>query len=315
MHNDSWGYSKFDYNFKSKLEVLNLMIEVASKGGNFMLNVGPKGDGSLPEKSIEVFAEVGGWLNRYGESIYGTEGVDLCPVGWGFATRRQGRIYLHLINTPADGKLLVPCFSGRIDRIHYMNGNELTWQIKGSDLFIQLDRPHEFTEPTVIEIDTPDGALFTPGYSAILSRQYPKASIAPMQAELNGHAKIKSISYYRYFGDWKHFDAIEGINNAESYISWSLRFAEPGSYRIALEYTADSVSAESEGYVSFADEKFRFQVLYTGEICAERPVSFIIHNIADVVIANEGIYLMKIGRIGSGGNLFHLKNVIISPYS
>jgi len=325
-HNDTWGYIKYDKNFKSKLEILEFILEVASKGGNLMLNIGPRGDGSLPEESIDLFLGVGDWLHRYGQSIYGTQGVDLCPAGWGVATKRSGRLYLLVMNVPDDNKLLVPGFTGHIDGVRYMGGANLKWHVNGNDLTVFLSEQTKFHEPIVIEVQTPNGGLRNLEYCAVISRKYSEASLVPAQAELSGGAITRLITFDQYFGDWKHFPAIEGLSDEESCISWNLRFAEPGKYRIALEYAAEKTSEGNEGYVLFSGETYLFQTLCTegggkgtagapnSEEVWDDPVIPIIHKIAVISVKKEGLHTIKIGRIGKGSNLFHLKRMIITPF-
>jgi alpha-L-fucosidase len=70
--NNTWGHSKFDTDWKSPEELLFWLVDIASKGGNYLLNIGPRADGSIPEQSIEVLSEIGTWMDINGPSVYGT---------------------------------------------------------------------------------------------------------------------------------------------------------------------------------------------------------------------------------------------------
>jgi alpha-L-fucosidase len=70
--NNSWGYKSYDHDWKSPTEVLFWIIDIVSKGGNYMLNIGPRGDGSVPEESVKILETVGAWLQKNGKAIYGT---------------------------------------------------------------------------------------------------------------------------------------------------------------------------------------------------------------------------------------------------
>ena len=84
------------------------MVEIVSKGGNYLLNIGPKGDGSIPAVSLATLHTVGEWMQTNGESIYGTTASPLPEQPWGRSTVKGDTVYLHVFTWPADGKLRVP---------------------------------------------------------------------------------------------------------------------------------------------------------------------------------------------------------------
>ena len=98
--NESWGYNPTDTHYKSARQLIHSLCEVAGRGGNLLLNVSPRGDGTLPPEQIERLRAVGGWMRANGESITGTT-AGLEP--WQFygpSTRRGDRVYLHLLMRP-----------------------------------------------------------------------------------------------------------------------------------------------------------------------------------------------------------------------
>lgn len=70
--NNSWGFKSYDHDWKSPGEVLFWIVDILSKGGNYMLNIGPRGDGTVPKESVRILKEVGAWLRKNGEAVYGT---------------------------------------------------------------------------------------------------------------------------------------------------------------------------------------------------------------------------------------------------
>ena len=70
--NTTWGYSKFDQQWKTPGEVIRRIVEIVSKGGNYLLNIGPMADGTIPEPSVATLHAVGHWMQNNGDSIYGT---------------------------------------------------------------------------------------------------------------------------------------------------------------------------------------------------------------------------------------------------
>jgi alpha-L-fucosidase len=109
--NHTWGYKSFDHDWKSSEKLLRNLIDIASKGGNYLLNVGPKPDGTIPQESIDRLHEIGQWMQTNGESIYGTTASPIDRPEWGRITKRVdgdvATLYLQVFDWPADGKLPV----------------------------------------------------------------------------------------------------------------------------------------------------------------------------------------------------------------
>jgi alpha-L-fucosidase len=110
--NDHWGYNKADKNFKSTEDILHMLADIASKGGNYLLNVGPTALGEFPPESVDRLREIGDWMKVNGQSIYGTQASPFKSLEWGRCTRKElpdgTRLYLHVFNWPTNGKLVVP---------------------------------------------------------------------------------------------------------------------------------------------------------------------------------------------------------------
>jgi alpha-L-fucosidase len=109
--NNTWGYKKNDDSWKSGADLIRKLVDIASKGGNFLLNVGPTGEGEIPAPSIERLEAVGDWMKVNGRAIYGTEANPFPePPSWGRITRAKNddgsdRLYLHVFDWPSDGTL------------------------------------------------------------------------------------------------------------------------------------------------------------------------------------------------------------------
>ena len=102
--NDTWGYSHTDNNFKDVRAVVRNLVRIVGKGGNLVLNVGPDEFGGIPERSDEILCQVGEWLEKNGESIYGTSNIPNFPymISWGDMTynKQSEVLYLHVQNYP-----------------------------------------------------------------------------------------------------------------------------------------------------------------------------------------------------------------------
>jgi alpha-L-fucosidase len=110
--NTTWGYSDHDPAWKPAKELLQNLIDITAKGGNFLLNIGPRGDGSVPEPSVTALQTIGAWMQQNGEAILGTRPA-FADLPFGRSTRRtlsptRAKLYLHVFDKPADGRLVLP---------------------------------------------------------------------------------------------------------------------------------------------------------------------------------------------------------------
>ncbi len=109
--NDTWGFKSYDENWKSPETLVRQLVDAASKGGNYLLNVGPTAEGRIPQPSVDRLAAVGKWMQVNGDAIYGTTaGPFTNPLPWGRATSKADVLYLHVFDWPAGGELKVPAF-------------------------------------------------------------------------------------------------------------------------------------------------------------------------------------------------------------
>ena len=116
--NDHWGWNKHDKNWKSSQELIRTLVDIASKGGNYLLNVGPTEAGEFPPEAVERLVEIGRWMEHHGESIYGTSASIVPAFAWGRCTvRREAEntvVYLHAFEPGASGLLRVDGVSGEV---------------------------------------------------------------------------------------------------------------------------------------------------------------------------------------------------------
>ncbi len=107
--NDTWGYKSYDTNWKSTGTIVRNLIDIASKGGNYLLNVGPTAEGVIPPASVERLAGVGRWMDVNGEAIYGTTASPFAEqLPFGRVTRKGSRLYVSIFDWPATHTLTLP---------------------------------------------------------------------------------------------------------------------------------------------------------------------------------------------------------------
>ena len=322
-HNDSWGYSHFDNNFKSTSEVLHMLVTVAGKGGNLMLNIGPDGKGNIPAESARVFGEVGEWLEVNGESIYGTSGSAVGAVPWGEITHRPGKTYLHVERRPNDGRLLIPGFGPKATKAALLSDESgLEFTQKGSDLVVQLPGilPDSRVAVVTVEHEESDSGKFSRPEEVLVSDAYGRVALDSVSAHTSDGVRFKRTRTMHYFGDWKNYQTLEGMESPEDSVTWKLRITEPGSYRLVLNYSAGSAQSDQEGVLSFGGTDYYFQVLETGGFndpggfAKRKPIMFIDHPVAVVKIDEPGQYEVSLRPDQSGEDLMMLRHVTIEPH-
>ncbi len=107
--NNSWGYNANDTKLKSTKALVHYLVRAAGYNANFLLNVGPRPDGTIQQEFVERLKEIGSWLAQNGESIYGTRGGPVPPRDWGATTKKGNRVYIHLLKLD-DEVLALPKF-------------------------------------------------------------------------------------------------------------------------------------------------------------------------------------------------------------
>lgn len=116
--NGSWGYRKTDHNWKSSETLIRNLIKITARGGNYLLNIGPKPDGTFPEESIRRLKDIGSWMKVNGEAIYGTNASPLELLDWGECTKKEENgntiLYLSVFNWPIDGQLFIPALKNKV---------------------------------------------------------------------------------------------------------------------------------------------------------------------------------------------------------
>ena len=136
--NTTWGYSEHDRAWKSDEALIRNLIDIASKGGNYLLNIGPRADGSVPEESVRGMRAIGRWLTTNGESIYGTRASQFANLTWGRSTTKGNTRYFHVFDWPADGRLVVPGLTSPVRSARLLGGATLKTESGETGLVIHV---------------------------------------------------------------------------------------------------------------------------------------------------------------------------------
>ena len=158
--NDTWGFKKNDQNWKSSEVLVRNLIDIASKGGNYLLNVGPTQMGLIPDASVERLKEIGAWIKVNGEAIYGTQASPFKKLDWGRCTVKKAGaktlIYLHVFDFPEDGILKVPGLASEVSKAYALKIPEKKLQVEnaGNYMNVNLSGVEKDRFATVIVLET-----------------------------------------------------------------------------------------------------------------------------------------------------------------
>ena len=152
------GYKNYDDKWKSTETLVRNLIDVASKNGNFLLNIGPKADGEFPQESIERLKQIGDWMKLNGEAVYGTKGSPLSELSWGRCTQKPLEnstiLYLCVFDWPKDGKLIMNDFSNKVISCKLLETNaKLNSTVINNTLEIQIPKIMPNKIATVIKLE------------------------------------------------------------------------------------------------------------------------------------------------------------------
>jgi alpha-L-fucosidase len=154
----SWGYHRDEASWKSLDMLILMLIDSVAKGGNLLLNVGPKPDGSLPWEPRAGLKATGRWMRAYGESIYGSSASPYSSApAWGRCTAKSGLLYAHIFDWPRERILRLPAIRNMIGAVYPMGrpGAPLSFRRAGEGIEIDLPAyaPDPWDSVIVLELD------------------------------------------------------------------------------------------------------------------------------------------------------------------
>jgi alpha-L-fucosidase len=234
--NESYGYHKYDSSHKPVSHFIQLLASAASRGGNLLMNIGPKGDGAFDDKDLYILNGIGKWMNNNGESIYGTTASTLPLQNWGVSTLKNNKLYLHVFSYPADGKLYVGGLKSQYGKIYLLAGpkKQLTAQrLNVKDIMIRIPKKVIDTANTVIVVELKnklkaDSVRFI-APNIPLTRLL--AFDATQQGKGFGFGDGKAGRYY-----------VEGWKSLEQSLSWTMRTVIEKKYGLIIKFLATDSS-------------------------------------------------------------------------
>lgn len=230
----SWGYKKSDTNFKSIETLIRNLVDIASKGGNYLLNVSPTGEGTLLPQATERLAAIGRWMKVNSEAIYGTTASPFGRLEWGRCTKKEfargSTLYLHVFDWPEDGKLLIPGLKNRVEQAYLMDG----WQqmeTKSTDAGVTVSLPAEAPDDNVSVVVVKVSGALDIERTLPTTRRDGSLVLTAEEAYIHNNegtrdARVQDRDGGANIGYW---------TDDEAWIEWSLTIDKPGIYEIQAE--------------------------------------------------------------------------------
>ena len=137
--NGMWGYKITDQNYKSTEELIRLLVRAAGKNANLLLNIGPQPNGELPEVAVQRLKEIGEWMQKYGETIYGTRIGEVAPHPWGVSTSKDNVQYIHILEYQ-DNTIFLPVKSKVKSALCLNTGEPLEFSRNANGIVVNLSK-------------------------------------------------------------------------------------------------------------------------------------------------------------------------------
>jgi len=190
----AWGWQP-NQKIKPLAKCVQLLAKVAGRDGNLLLNVGPRPDGRIDPPQARRLREIGEWLGKYGESIYGTRGGPFLPAGYGVSTRRGNKIYVHVLRWPGN-KLVLPGIPARVVQVSVLTGGKAEFVQTNQKIVISMTPGSRNDMDTIVALElgrSADGLKPVSVTTAEIPVLKPSGEIYEAErAELSGGAAVAS---------------------------------------------------------------------------------------------------------------------------
>jgi alpha-L-fucosidase len=243
INGESWGYNKYETEFKTDRDLIRMLVEVVSKGGNLLLNVGPKPDGTIQDEFVTRLEAIGEWMKVNSESIYGTAASPFAKLPFfGRATTKGNTVYLHVFQWPAGGVIRVPGLKNSVKSARLLaNPNtRLNARCDGDDILVTVPSIAPSDIASVIEL-TLDGPPMTVPF---LIRANEKGTFelgiesSEIETRFEQRAKKENLLGHVYLTRWTRPDDIP---------TWTVTLPKAGTYAVDISYAAGRAS-EGTGF-------------------------------------------------------------------
>ena len=237
--NDSWAYAYYDENWKAPKLILERLIATVARGGTYMLNIGPRGDGSVPEHAAETLRNAGEWIHRYPQVVYDTAASPWKhALPWGDVTVKNNTLFLTISKWPASGKLYLPGLKTSIKSATLLKGTDsetLKHQMENGWICFTVPASAPEKLISVIQVDLQG----KPEADSCFGID-PDATTEILSdfATVKGAGK-ETKKWMEKFGEWKHITQIFNWESGSA-ATWEVNVLKPGNYQVDLTYAGET---------------------------------------------------------------------------
>jgi alpha-L-fucosidase len=300
--NRTWGYKSYDHDWKSTETLIRNIVDIASKGGNYLLNVGPTAEGLIPAPSVKRLGEIGRWMKANGESIYATQASPFKRLAWGRCTTKacedSATLYLHVFDWPSDGRLLVPGLANEADKAYLLtDASKKALPTQASDDGVVVSVPAEAPDPicSVVVLKVKGSLNVRP----TLPSQQSNGTIMlrAVDAICHGHQIRYEAGHQR--------DNIGFWLNPSDWVEWQFKVTRPGQFTTLAEVAATS-SGSFE--LILGDQTIKASAPTTGDYGRFTAIE-----LGEMEIAEAGKVSLAVKPIKQGWQPFNLKSITLKP--
>jgi alpha-L-fucosidase len=299
--NKTWGFSKFDTLWKSPETVIQRLVEIVSRGGNYLLNIGPKGNGEIPYATVEILNKVGPWVERNAESIYGTTANPFGELAWGYCTVKGSKVYLFVRNWPKDGILEIPGLQNSVTSAYLLLDKSIKLPVTQVEKLTRILLPSKPTDDpiTVLALEI-DGS---PRVDPPIVFQNDTGSIELNYLKVITHGN--TMTRYNRKGGFH----ISKWTRPEDSAEWFIHVDKPGTFMINITYAANKEWDGKPFEIIVDTTSFVTSVIYTGDWFEYHkfPVGY-------TEIKNAGNYTVILRPEKSNDSyLMYLQSITLNP--
>ena len=297
--NHSWGYKAHDKKWKSSQVLIQKLIDINSKGGNLLLNVGPTPEGTFPDGCIDRLAQMGQWTKMHGDVLYGTEYAPVKRPSWGRVLKKGNSLFLHVFDWPQNQQLKIEGLAGTLQKAYvFKQANEaLQFEVDDQSFTIEIPKEAYDKNSSVVVLEFAPQTLSFAKAANTEKQSTNDISLALTAATLQG----KSIVYE------KNTQTLRSFNSNKDSANWKQEIVIPGKYEVLLDTALNG--KENSFEVKLNNKVLKGKAKNTGKWAKFEELS-----LGEVELDQIGNYSISLRKTSKNHqSLFKLKSIRLRP--